>query len=307
MSKAIGYFANGIGNFVMMMPALQALAEHTKGPVDLFIPSIWQDGRKPAVLQICDKWPVIGKVHGSMNTVNEQKYDMWFYSKHNSGAEEAVLFSEKINYAPVAVTSWRHSMVHERDHYMEIVHAMGYRGGVPSVKFPIADSPELNGIGPRIGFCNGYFAVRMWEKKKWQGFKDLAETVKNYFNAKIIGVGLDGELDGVSLDENYCGKLSILETAAVISQLDFLITTDTGNMHIADILGIPVVALFGSTLVSKNGPLCKRSRVVRAKLNCVPCQYQEAFYSCNDNICMQGITIADVMKAAREVMHGFNR
>jgi ADP-heptose:LPS heptosyltransferase len=104
------------------------------------------------------------------------------------------------------------------------------------------------------------------------------------------------------MDLDFTGKLSIIETAKVVSQLDCLITTDSGNMHLADLLSIPLIALFGPTLVSKNRPIGKMSKVLRSGLPCSPCQDTSRFSSCAVNDCMGNISVSDVTSVTREIL-----
>ena len=46
---------------------------------------------------------------------------------------------------------------------------------------------------------------------------------------------------------NFCGRTSLREAMAVISLLQFFVTNDSGLMHVAAALGVPTVAIFGST------------------------------------------------------------
>jgi lipopolysaccharide heptosyltransferase II len=73
---------------------------------------------------------------------------------------------------------------------------------------------------------------------------------------KIVIVGgaeekaIGDTLSGISPDRirNFCGAMSLLESAAAIKTCDSAITNDSGLMHIATAVGTPVVALFGSTV-----------------------------------------------------------
>ncbi len=306
MTKAIAYFCNGLGNFVMMMPAIQALRDMTKQPVDVVIPSEWRDSRRPAIEAICAAWDVVGDViDNPKEPVDAAKYAHWFWSAHNENREALGMFKARMRHAPVAKPDWRGTMIHERDHYIAIARAMGWRNGagLPTVHFPVADSPQIEKTGnrPVIGFCNGAFETPMWAKKHWPNFTPLAELMRRYFHATIVGVGGPNELKGVPLDHDFTGKLSITESARVIGQCDLFVSTDTGCMHIADIMGVPTIALFGSTLTSKNGPLNSRSCALIADVECAPCQNTGRFFSCQNYICMERITIGDVMHVARRI------
>ncbi|KAA3663279.1 MAG: hypothetical protein DWQ10_00530, partial [Calditrichaeota bacterium] len=71
------------------------------------------------------------------------------------------------------------------------------------------------------------------------------------------------------------GKLTLLESAAVLRQCDRLITNDTGLMHMAEAVKTPVTAIFGST-VRQLGffPFLERSHVVEnLTVSCRPCSH----------------------------------
>ena len=300
--KAIAYFCNGIGNLVMMLPALQAVASLTEtNTIDILLGE-WDDNRKGAVLEILKQWPVADKVLEPPYRLRSDDYDLWFFSQHGKNGDITVMFREKI-VRPVPKPSWRTSMIHETDHYMEVAYSLGYKGEIPQVQFPLAEKPDLSALPrPIIGICNGFFRTDYWKKKAWPHFDGLVHNLKHYFNGTVIGVGESGELDGVDLEpeNNFCGKLTITETAKVISQMDLLITSDTGNMHIADILGVPTVTLFGSTLGSKNSPRNKQSVTLMSGVECAPCQDTGRFYNCKDYLCMKSITVGDVMAVVRQ-------
>jgi heptosyltransferase-2 len=46
-------------------------------------------------------------------------------------------------------------------------------------------------------------------------------------------------------------------------------------MHLADFLGVPLVAVFGSTEPALTGPRGPRSRVIRQQVECSPCFLRE--------------------------------
>ena len=54
---------------------------------------------------------------------------------------------------------------------------------------------------------------------------------------------------------NLVGKLSVLELAKVISDLDILVTPDTGPLHLAIALKTPTVSLFALSKPSDTGPI----------------------------------------------------
>jgi ADP-heptose:LPS heptosyltransferase len=118
--------------------------------------------------------------------------------------------------------------------------------------------------------------------------------------------------DGKKLAINWVNRLNIGEEVKLLSQMDLVVSTDTGLMHITDALAKPfLVALFGPTLVSKNGPWNKhKAKVVKAPVQCSPCQYSmPVWHQCGREAkeqpsrgwpCMQSITPVMVMACIRE-------
>jgi hypothetical protein len=306
--KAVAYFSNGLGNFVIMMPSLQSVASMTdSGKIDVVLNGDWNDRRKPPVKDILKHWPVVDKIiDWPGNQFDPKVYELWFYSPHGSNGPIVPTFQDHLK-IPVPRPSWNQSKIHEADHYMEVARTVGYKGRIPTVTFPVGDAPALNLPRPIFGLCNGFFKTQQkeWDKKRWPYFSQLSEILKRFFGASIVGIGSSGELDGVSMDEDFTGKLSIIETAKVISQVEVLVTSDTANMHIADLLGIPMVALFGPTLTSKNRPRSKRAIVLRSGVLCAPCQDTARFMNCMSNKCMHSITVGDVMAAGRILLNSF--
>ena len=67
------------------------------------------------------------------------------------------------------------------------------------------------------------------------------------------------------------GRVDIPVLAAVIADLDLLLTVDTGPMHLASATGTPIVAIFGPSDPARYGPTGPRDRIVRVDLPCSPC------------------------------------
>ncbi|MEM7175359.1 MAG: lipopolysaccharide heptosyltransferase II [Chlamydiota bacterium] len=70
---------------------------------------------------------------------------------------------------------------------------------------------------------------------------------------------------------NLAGQTSLRELMALIGSAAVLVTNDSGPMHIADSLGVPLVALFGSTDPLITGPYCHPNAVLAAQPPCSPC------------------------------------
>ena len=93
--------------------------------------------------------------------------------------------------------------------------------------------------------------------------------------AKDAGIGAEIEkaLEGVATCENLIGKTTLAELMAALRGCHLLLTNDTGTMHLAAYLGVPVAAVFGSTDPELTGPLAppERVRILRHQVECSPC------------------------------------
>jgi ADP-heptose:LPS heptosyltransferase len=187
-------------------------------------------------------------------------------------------------------------VIHETEYYKEIVRGLGWNKPFPAVNFPISEKPEIDHKRPILGICNGLFNTASWHKKAWPNFERLCQIVKDRYH--IVKVGFANELKEVkTFDTDYVGKLTMTETAKVISQCDKFVTTDSSCMHVAAMLGIDTVALFGGTYIFKNAPLSHKTKVLYDKrCQCRPCQDTEKFFSCREFNCMKNISPERVAK-----------
>ena len=72
------------------------------------------------------------------------------------------------------------------------------------------------------------------------------------------------------------GKTDLLQLSALLARSSLLVTNDTGPMHLAAAMGVPIVALFGSTDPAVCGPRGRGpATVVYDKVPCAPCYLKE--------------------------------
>ena len=99
--------------------------------------------------------------------------------------------------------------------------------------------------------------------------------------------------------------LRIRETAALIKKCSLFISNDSGLMHIAAALKVPVVALFGPTDTKIVGPYGTPNIIIKRDFTCRPCWSSETYGQIPDCRCMvpydciRGITVIDVFKTIK--------
>ena len=97
---------------------------------------------------------------------------------------------------------------------------------------------------------------------------------------------------------NLAGLTSLRELASLISLCRVFLSNDSGPMHIADALGIPVVALFGSTNEIMTGPFSK-ARVIHKHVACSPCYKRTCPI---DFRCMKAIEVEEVYQQVLQAL-----
>lgn len=301
MSNSLVYYANGIGNLIMFTPALQSLASMDKtNKIDIMLPDEWESGRKECCKEILEGCDFVGRVIGSKI---DKDYTTYFYTTHVEKYDPISIFKEKgkLYYTN---NKWKFQGIHEIDYYMRHVRNLGYKDTTPKQYVPTKEfNTGFDKSKITIGVCNGRFQTRQWDKKEWPHFPELVNVLKHWFDCQVVGIGGDKkELTGVNLDIDFCGNKSILETAYAIKHLDVLITTDTGNMHMADALETPLIALFGGTLRAKNKPVSPFSHTLVSGVSCQPCQKVGDFGTCSDYVCMKKLSAGQVMDKVRRVL-----
>lgn len=91
------------------------------------------------------------------------------------------------------------------------------------------------------------------------------------------------------------GRTTIHELMGVLTRCSVLVTNDTGPMHVAQALGVPVAAIFGSTDPSTTSPHGQFSGVVTASVRCAPCLLRTCPI---DHRCMTQVSVEQVLDVA---------
>ena len=121
--------------------------------------------------------------------------------------------------------------------------------------------------------------------KQWpyDRFARLADRIQSFTESRVIIFGgpndkkLGKKVSKTMLRPpvDLSGKTSLGEAMALIEKCALFITNDSGLMHVAAALNVPLVGIFGSTNPVTTGPLGINSRVVQIPMECSPCLKSE--------------------------------
>jgi heptosyltransferase-2 len=117
---------------------------------------------------------------------------------------------------------------------------------------------------------------------------------------RLAGAELCAALAGRVQPINTIGRTTLAQLAGVLSLSRALVSNDSGAMHVAAALGVPVVAVFGPTDETATRPLGRGScDVVTHPVWCRPCLLRECPL---DHRCMRGVTSDAVVSRVRRVL-----
>ena len=195
---------------------------------------------------------------------------------------------------------------HHADRFLKLAAFCGAPVGKDGASFTRA--ARKSGAIPRIGVCPGaeYGPAKRWPAERFAAAMSEFQAKQP---AEWILFGVAGDAPAGEAIANNCpfavtnriGRTSLDQLMDELAGCDALLTNDTGTMHLAAFLGVPTVAIFGSTEPALTSPLGDFHQVLRHKVDCSPCFLRECPI---DFRCMTRIEPAEAADALREVLAG---
>ncbi len=206
---------------------------------------------------------------------------------------------------------------HQTRYYLNILKSAGFKTGNPGLYLQLGQKDKIrgkeildqNGISSEdklVGINPGatYGPAKQWPMDRYAA---LADRIQESTGARIIIFGGPGDINtGQKISRlmkhkpvDLSGSTRLGEAMSLIKKCALFITNDSGLMHVAAALDVPLVAIFGSTNVKTTGPLGQKSRVVQVPTACNPCLKPE----CPEGHlnCMKKISVDMVFHVTRKM------
>ncbi len=191
--------------------------------------------------------------------------------------------------------------IHAVDRYLKIADYLGC--DIKDVRFSL---PSYSTSSPNQSLFSEEYAVIIpgarWKTKIWptEKFGKLASKL----SLKTVIVGSNSEIEAadtiIKLSQgksiSLAGKTDLKELVEVIRHAQFVISNDSGPMHIAAALNIPVFAIFGPTDSIRTGPYGEGHVIIRENVSCAPCFKK----TCKDMKCMKNLSVEKVYKIIKK-------
>ena len=210
--------------------------------------------------------------------------------------------------------------LHEADEYAAIARWLGApdaRGQAiifdkktsPLSQFPRAHFVNNNSLTPcwRIAIAPGaeYGPAKRWPADRFRSVMeqlsvthDISWTIVGTAAERSIAITIADGFQGAV--DNKAGQTTLAELINILQQVDLLVTNDTGTMHLADVLEIPTVSIFGSTDPVRTGPRGPQHHVLQHAVSCSPCFLRQCPI---DFRCMLGVTPEHVVQACNTILN----
>ena len=303
MNKLLYVITEGIGNAVLALPALEAL--HNAGHAVSVV------GKYPALDIIPDEFRAY--TLESLDTVNTP-FDAVLLSPWSADYIAKYGRAPHIGECPVYEADPIDGTQHESLIHFDLaacIDGVEMPQSLSDIRLPKIPTDETgldgvakdvllqcydlesHGVGTVV-LCN--CAAPLWDKKRWQGYAELAHLLKDEYHIVVIGSEHDRTYnppDAFPKDTTFLYDLPLRQVAAILDNAEWVAGNDCGLTHIASALGTKTIALFGATSIKKNAPLGvyhRTTRMIVAEMACSPCQYQQWESVCQDWECTRVIT-----------------
>jgi lipopolysaccharide heptosyltransferase II len=312
--------SNWLGDSIISMPAVRAIKA---GRPDAHI-------TVAAPEKIAPVWKLVPEVDEVISLTSRSLFSAVRLIRHQTVFDVAILFPNSLRAAlevwlagvPRRVAyrghhrRWLLSQIiperprlgpveHQVLHYLQIAREVGGLSEPPAVRMFLPRA-KSNGATAKIGLCPGaeYGPAKRWLPER---FAEVAVAVSAQRPVQWILFGTSGDAEiGATIEAsagtnciNRIGKTTMNELIAELSECALLLTNDTGTMHLATILGVPVVAVFGSTEPYLTGPLGSARHVIRHQVECSPCFLRECPI---DFRCMKTVTVNEVVESVSSLL-----
>jgi heptosyltransferase-1 len=218
-------------------------------------------------------------------------------------------FREHADLFYTRVAGTRNKERHAVEETLEMMDALG----VPDISVePAFRFPEFNPTepAPRVAVA----PLSRWPSKNWPAshFVEVLKRLQAERNAAIylLGGPLERYLcDGMAAQLsgpvfNLAGRISLPEMGGILGKMNLVLANDTGPIHMAAALGVPVLAVFGPTDEKRTGPYGPRNRVVAAGgFDCRPCFSRHCLIG-ETARCLEAVTPEQVTDQALRMLAG---
>ncbi|MFH1502352.1 MAG: glycosyltransferase family 9 protein [Candidatus Eisenbacteria bacterium] len=211
--------------------------------------------------------------------------------------------------------------LHDVEQNLRILDALGVprpSDATPSVVVADADREAAArllagaGAGPAglvVAVHPGGAATGTFRRWPADAYAELAARIAGELDATVVLIGdaserqlLERISEGAGAGTVVAATESLGQSAAVMEKSSVVVGNDSGPLHIAAALRVPVVGIYGPTDESRTAPYGGGHVVLTADIRCRPCYEFGAAFSCRHETlrCLELVSVNDVFDAVRK-------
>jgi heptosyltransferase-2 len=218
---------------------------------------------------------------------------------------------------PVPVPKAGEIPPHEKFYYLELLRRTGWIESLPdeavislyvseqnrrrAAEFLLGAGSRPNALRIAVGAGASYGSAKCWPPDR---FAEALNCLQRQSDADVMlfGTPAEARVSGAiaaglrQAPIDLTGKTTIADLPALLSQCHLFLGNDSGAMHVAAAVGLPVVAIFGPTDPVGTAPVTPRLSIVQEKAYCSPCFLR---HCPTDHRCMTKISPQAVEAAAQ--------
>ena len=203
---------------------------------------------------------------------------------------------------------------HQLERYLDLLKHFGIEVKEEKTEIYIDEEGKkfADDVLPKNKIIFGINPGSIWATKRWpaEKYAQLADKIITEFGDEILIFGGPDDIDIAKNVEknmeqkaiNFAGKTTLKQLSVLTQMCKVFVTNDSGPMHIAAAMNIPVVAIFGPTIKQFGFfPYSKKAIVIEKNVPCRPCS-PHGPNKCPEKHfnCMNKITVSEVFDAVKK-------
>jgi heptosyltransferase-2 len=328
--KVLVRVPNWIGDSVLALPAIESIVNHFSGAEVWLNASDWvKDVFSPdaGIAGILPLSPVssLNSLSATARQLKGRRFETGILLT-NSFASALLFFlagiPERWGYAadgrsPLLTKAVRRvradSPRHQVHYYLDLLSGLGLTIRPPELRLAVPPGEKewarkrllelgIDSERPLVILSPGagYGPAKRWPASR---FARLAALFQAKNDAAVLIIGSPGEADIAeslvsSMEKKpavLTGQTTLPQLLGLVSLASLFVSNDSGPMHLANALRVPVVAIFGPTDPEVTGPFERPAAVIKKDVPCWPCSYRACPY---DHRCMTRIEPEEVHRTA---------
>jgi heptosyltransferase-2 len=333
LMKVLVRVPNWIGDSVLARPAIESIVAHFSDGEVWLSASDWVSDlflSEPGISGIVPLAPVkdFSGLQAAARQLRRERFEAGILLTNSFGSALLFLMAgipERWGYAadgrrPLLTKAVRRkspeSPRHQLHYYLELVSGLGMTPRPPQLRLtaPPEEKEQARrrlldlGIDPErplvlLSPGAAYGPAKRWPASRFARLASLFQA-QNDAAVLIIGSAEEAEVAEAivsSMEKRAAvltGQTTLPQLMGLISLASLFVSNDTGPMHLANALHVPVVAIYGPTDPAVTGPFEEPATVIKKDTPCWPCAYRACPY---DHRCMTRVEPEEVHRAAGEL------